>query len=277
MNISDLKENQSIKITYQYSKDSNEKEYRGILVSINEYDVNIVSPDNKTYDGRYADFLYQIDKSCIKSISRTRFPKELSDKLKEMAKEIRQLEKLESELLDLKENIRTQCEVIRKIEQELIVTKFKNSPSLNDIAFKMNEDIKDLDKHSYDRNDDKSFSIYNCNVNDNGLFFQMTLSKSTRNISGVELHYNHLNNLEMNDWDRVAKNYTPNFDSLVEKSFSFAKKIKASRSAEPGDKGYIYLTNDFIIYLDVNKDNYAKMVSDIKEAAKKVSTAYIGK
>ena len=178
-----------------------------------------------------------------------------------------EIQKLEKQLSQKRDDIRQKC-------LEVTEAKFSASPSIKDLAEKFRSDIESLSRLYSNRNED---SITINNVMTEGKLLRLTISVHTakRGISGLDLHYDHMHNVDMYDWDGLAKKHSPMYDHIIKSNFGFAKKLSASSSGYPGEKGYAHFERKYTLLLNVDKDNYSQVVHLFKNGILKLKSEFL--
>ncbi|MCU7667444.1 hypothetical protein [Bacillus thuringiensis] len=268
-----LKEKQMVKVQLVKGE-----ELKGIVLHVSENSFSILTSDFKDMN---------IRNNEVQSVASTRFPKAMSDMLKEMytsyqkemtaEKEYRKqqdiLKQMERDWYDAKADLREK-------RKELEEKRFELFGTLQDIAKKMRND---LEKNQiiciYEPgNSGKCVRVGDVFADNKNIHMDITFKDMMYGGDNVEELYwlDYERQYECSDWNEFQQKYCPNVFKLVQSVFSSAKIVEKERECGRGeDDKKIELNTIFTVSFTIKKENYDMEFLKISQALKSFKDSYV--
>lgn len=267
-----IKEKQMIKVTTVKGE-----EYKGMVLEVQDDTVKIVTSE--------LSFVF-ITNSSIQTISSTRFPKELSDMLKELYSKNKDVQKAKSELEKQQELVEQKrkavyatIEQMQNLEEELKNKRFDLFGSLQDLANKLKKEIEKVNADCIYSAGMSSRCVRLNQVYIHGKKINMEVGFEDT-LYGEDIDELYWQDYEQYydcvDWDAFQKKYCPNVLTLVKTTFPFAKVVEKERSNGNGDeKRKVEVETIFTISFNLDKDGFNDKLKEIIVSLQSLKTSYV--
>lgn len=257
-------------------------EYKGIVAFVTREKFILIPFDSisKNADGIHFSL------SEVESISTARFPKEVSDLLKEAFVSHQEVYALEREIKSLEEKLREKRDRLWK-EKNILAThteklnskRFEVLGGLSDIANKLKADVEKAEADC----------IYVPGVSMKSVHLE-EIKEVEKEIHAVirfdkELHGEYCSELywldyeryyDCVDWDEFKQKHCPNMKNTVEALFPFAKIVKEERSCGRGEeKRRIPTSTTYTISFKVKKENYHALLEVFVSGMKRLKERFV--
>ncbi|MFF2531211.1 hypothetical protein ACFVS2_20125 [Brevibacillus sp. NPDC058079] len=206
-------------------------EYKGIIVHVSEDHLLLVPFDSVSKNAE----AMPIWLKEVETVSSTRFPKEVSNLLKEAYKLYqerllleKELAELESQMKKCRENLSDNRLKLEQVTEIINQKRFEIIRSPHDIASKL---MRDLEKHDADYIYEPGFASKFVRVYDINADTKMILMT----ISFVKLihreYYSELNKrcYDGAEWEALKEKYCPNMQAYLQTEFPFAAVVQVER------------------------------------------------
>ncbi|MDA1675306.1 hypothetical protein [Bacillus cereus group sp. TH152-1LC] len=268
-----LKEKQMVKVQLVKGE-----ELKGIVLHVSENSFSILTSEFK-------DVIIQNKE--VQSATSTRFPKAMSDMLKEMyasykkemtaEKEYKKqqdiLKQMERDWYDAKADLREK-------RKELEEKRFELFGTLQDISNKMRNDLdKDNAICIYEPgNSGKCVRVGKVFADNKNIHMDITFEDMMYGGDNVEELYwlDYERYYDCSDWNKFQQKYCPNVLKLVQSVFPTAKVVEKKRDCGRGeDDKKIELNTIFTVSFAIKKENYDIEFLKISQAMKSFKNSYV--
>ncbi|PFJ42733.1 hypothetical protein COJ15_05165 [Bacillus thuringiensis] len=272
-NMKTLKEKQMVKV--QLVKGT---ELKGMVLHVSENSFSILTSDFKDVN---------IQNKEVQSTGNTRFPKVMSEMLKEMYasynKEMiaeKEYKKQQDILRQMERNWYDAKADIREKRKELEEKRFELFGTLQDIANKMHNDLKKNETICiYEPgNSGKCVRVGNVFADNKNIHMDITFEDMMYGSDNIEGLYwlDYERYYECSDWNEFQQKYCPNVLKLVQSVFPSAKVVEKKRDCGRGeDDKKIELNTIFTVSFAIKKENYDMEFFKISQALKSFKNSYV--
>lgn len=278
--MTNVKEKSMVKVTVKTS--SGDSEYKGIVALVTSDKLVLIPFDTVSKNAKGLHILH----SYIESVSSVRFPKDVSELLKEGFSIYQDYLLLEREIEDMERRLKEKRNKLREKEmalnahtEKLDLKRFEVLTSPQDIANKLMIDLEDLEADCIYQPGVSTKSVRVSQVKADGKNILLTV-QFKKEIFGE--HCSELSWVDFErfydcmDWEAFKEKYCPKMEDELLAQLPNTKLVKTEKDCGRGEeKRRVPLKTSYTLSIKINKDNYNEVLQSLVSGLKRFNTTYI--